>query len=326
MSRQRRRWLRVVVTVILFAGLLRAVPAGEIWNALKSSRLAPLSVAAVLIVISRVIVSVRTRILVAAQGISLSIARIFEIGCVGTLYGMILPGGLSGGIVRWYRLSQPNGKRCGALVALGTERTVDFFVLALLGIVFWIGDATVNRPPAVVWAFAAVAGMCLFVILSAYLQLRGSGGRPLQIAGRLVARLPETVVQGLRRLGSAFADYRGLTTGRVFLVFAVSLLFHLVVTLAQYLMAVCLDLGLSPVTIGWIRACTVLLTAWPVTPAGLGVREVSLVALLAPLGVTAAHAVAYSLLQLSGLLSIVVLGAVLEVRRYLGKPINEHTM
>jgi len=82
-------------------------------------------------------------------------------------------------------------------------------------------------------------------------------------------------------------------------------------------MIVSLGLGVSPISIGWVRAFTVFMTAVPVTPSGLGVREVSLVMLLLPMGVSAAQAIAFSLLQFSGLLLTALIGALFDIRRYL---------
>ena len=136
-------------------------------------------------------------------------------------------------------------------------------------------------------------------------------------ADRFPVWLPDFIVDGINRILSAFEQYRKIGRGKVFLLFAISFAFHAIVTVALYMMAISLDLGISLITVGWVRACTVLLTALPITPSGLGIREVSSVIMLVPLGVPAAHAVAFSLLQFSGLLSIAIIGAIFEIFRYL---------
>jgi uncharacterized protein (TIRG00374 family) len=320
-----RHWLPYLLAAILLAGVVYSVPVREIWGALRTSHPMPLAVALAILLGSRLLASVRTKALTDAQGLCLSILRIFEISCASTLYGMALPGSLSGGIVRWYRLSRPNGNRSGALAVLAAERAVDYFVLALVGILCWVADASLGRQPVVAWALAAVACVCLLINVEVFSGLTGSTDRRARALGLPLAWRPEAVVRGLTGLASACAQYRAMGRRKVFLLFAVSSVFHVVVTVSQYLMAVSLGLGVSLVSVGWIRACTVLLTAVPVTPSGLGVREVSLVLLLLPLGVSAAQAVAFSLLQLAGLLLIALIGALFDVRRYWRAPMNGQT-
>lgn len=310
-------WLRYLLAVVLLAGIAFAVPVHEIWNALKTSRPMPLIAALAILLAGRLLATVRTKTLTDGQDLSLSTARLFEISCASTFYGLALPGGFSGGIVRWYRLSQPNGNRSGALAAVASERAVDFLVLALVGILCWAVDAAPDRPPVVAWGLSAAGTICLLVTLFAFTGLGGwAETKILRIAQRMKF-LPEAVVGSITRIAAAFVLYRAMGRNKLMLLFGVSLLFHALVTVSQYLMIVSLGLGVSPISIGWVRAFTVFMTAVPVTPSGLGVREVSLVMLLLPIGVSAAQAIAFSLLQFAGLLLIALIGALFDIRRYL---------
>ncbi len=307
---------------MLLAAVVYAVPVKEIWNALRTSQPIPLFAALVILLGSRLVASLRTKALTDGQGLSFSILRLFEISCASTLYGVALPGSFSGGLIRWYRLSQPDGNRSGALAVLAAERAVDFLVLAGMGILCWVGDASSGRQPMVLWVLAAAAGIFLLINVYAFSGLGGSLDCRLYGGGVRLAWLPEAVGRGLARFASAFGQYRAMNARRVFLLFALSSVFHAVVTVSQYLMAVSLDLGVSLISVGWIRVCTALVTAVPVTPAGLGVREISLVLLLTPFGVSAAQAIAFSLLQVAGLLLIALTGALFDARRYLRTPLG----
>lgn len=310
-------WLRYLLAGVLLAGIVSAVPIREIWNALETSRPMPLIAALAILLVGRLLVSVRTKTLTDVQSLSLSTARLFEISCASTFYGLALPGSFSGGIVRWYRISQPDGNRSGALAAVASERAVDFLVLALFGIFCWMADAAPNRPPVVAWGLSAAACICLLVTLFAFTGLGGlTETKILGIAQRMKF-LPEAVSGSITRITDAFVLYRAMGRNKLMLLFGVSLLFHALVTVSQYLMIVSLGLGVSPISIGWVRAFTVFMTAVPVTPSGLGVREVSLVMLLLPIGVSAAQAIAFSLLQFAGLLLTALIGALFDIRRYL---------
>lgn len=310
-------WLRYLLAVVLLAGIVFVVPILEIWNALKTSRPMPLIAALAILLVGRLLVSVRTKTLTDGQDFSLSAAHLFEISCASTFYGLALPGSFSGGIVRWYRLSQPEGNRPGALAALASERAVDFLVLALFGIFCWVADEQPDRPLVVAWGLSAAAGICLLIPLFAFTGLGGLTETKIRGIAQRLKFLPEAVVGSITRIVAAFALYRAMGRNELMLLFGVSILFHVLVTVSQYLMIVSLGLGVSLISIGWVRAFTVFMTAVPITPSGLGVREVSMVMLLLPIGVSAAQAIAFSLLQFAGLLMITLIGALFEIRRYL---------
>ena len=322
-KRPKYLWVPYLVASILFLGVIYTVPVKEIWDMLRACHIVPLTISIAILLVSRLLASLRTKCLTDSQDLSLSILRIFEISCTSTLYGIALPGSFSGGVIRWYRLSQQNSNRAGAFAVLAAERAVDFLVLALVGILCWIGDVTAAAQPMVFWGLTVVVIVCLVMIFFTFSFRRKSTEQPMLPVDRCLVWLPDFIVDGIKRIFSAFEQYRKLSRGKVFLLFAISLVFHAMVTVALYIMAISLELGVSLVTVGWIRACTVLLTTLPITPSGIGVREVSSVILLVPLGVPAAQAVAFSLLQFAGLLSIAITGAIFETLRYLRVPTNE---
>jgi hypothetical protein len=310
-------WLRYMLAVVLLAGIVFAVPIREIWNALTASRPMPLIAALAILLVGRLLVSVRTKALTDGQDFSLSTARLFEISCASTFYGLALPGSFAGGIVRWHRLSQPDGNRSGAFAVVVSERAVDFLVLALFGIFCWVADAQPDRLPVVAWGLSAAACICLLITLIAFTGLGGLTETKIRGIAQRMKFLPESAVGSITRIATAFVLYRAMARNKLMLLFGVSILFHVLVTVSQYLMIVSLDLGVSLIGIGWVRAFTVFMTAVPITPSGLGVREVCLVMLLLPLGVSTAQAIAFSLLQFAALLLIALIGALYDIRRYL---------
>jgi uncharacterized protein (TIRG00374 family) len=146
------------------------------------------------------------------------------------------------------------------------------------------------------FAAAASAASPLF----AFTGLGGLTETKIRGIAQRMKFLPEAVVGSITRIAAAFVLYRSMGRNKLMLLFGVSILFHVLVTVSQYLMIVSLGLGVSLISIGWVRAFTVFMTAVPITPSGLGVREVSLVMLLLPIGVSAAQAIAFRCLQFAG--------------------------
>ena len=75
-----------------------------------------------------------------------------------------------------------------------------------------------------------------------------------------------------------------------------------------------LDIELCFVHIGWIRSVVAVLMMRPISFAGLGLREGSLVLLLPPYGVAESDAVALSLLLFANNVAIKLLGGLVELR------------
>jgi uncharacterized protein (TIRG00374 family) len=265
----------------------------------------------------------RTKVLTDHQGLSFSLLSIFEISCASTLYSMFLPGSFSGGIIRWYRLSKPHCGRSEAFAVLAAERVVDFLVLALFGLLCLSAETATAQLPMVIWGLAGVSVICLLVSLTILSGFGEKIFRRLQWHTDKPSWLPQAVFIVSRRVVDAILQYRILGARKVFVLLSLSILFHTVATASLYLMAVSLEFNLTFASVGWLRAVTALLTAVPLTPSGLGVREFSLIYLLLPFGVSAPQAVAFSFMQYAGMLFVALLGAFMDARRYLRVPPNQ---
>jgi uncharacterized protein (TIRG00374 family) len=320
-KRRRNLWLRYALAVGLLVALIWIVPAADIWRILAAADPAPLGLAAATILAARLLGAKRAQVLTDHQGLSFSLWSIFEISCAGTLYSLILPGSFSGGLIRWYRFSQPTGRRSEALAVLAAERVVDFLVLAVFGLFCLAADTTASKPPAAVWGLTGVAVACL--LLSLFI-LSGCGQPVDRWLQRHTGRpwMPEPVWRTSRRILAAFQQYRLLGARRIMAVLVLSVLFHTVATASLYLMARALDLNLAFFSVGWLRAFITYVTAIPLTPSGFGVREFSLIYLLQPFGVSSSQAVAFALIQYAGMLFVALLGALMDARRYLGLSSN----
>ena len=76
-----------------------------------------------------------------------------------------------------------------------------------------------------------------------------------------------------------------------------------------------LRIAAPAVDLGWVRAALDLVLILPISIAGLGVRDASVVAMLSHLGVPSAAALAFSFLLLARTLSVALLGGLVEGTR-----------
>ena len=80
-----------------------------------------------------------------------------------------------------------------------------------------------------------------------------------------------------------------------------------------------IDLDVTHITLGWVRSFTQLVNLIPISYSGLGIREVSLIVLLKPYGVTEIAIVSLSMLWFSGLLFAAVFGGLIEVQAFFSR-------
>lgn len=305
--------LRYAVAIAILLGLFFVVPFEATWTTLAGAQPREVALAALLFTGSRWIGCLRTGRLARRQGLRIGSARLFEISCASTLYGLALPGSLFGGVVRWHRLGALHGSHGEAAGLVGFERLIDYAVLAWIGLVCWLIDPAVPSAPALtglLWL-----GALIFSTLAATTLT--------PLPARLAARLGPAADGDAHQIRGALARMLGVlprhaSAAAVATTVALSFVLHATATVALASLAGALDLGLGLLSLAWLRAFTVVLIAAPLTPAGLGVREVGTVFLLGLLGVSAAGALALSLLQFAMILLFAAIGAALEIRRQLG--------
>ena len=297
---------KTAVTAFLLWYVLRIIPLPEVLEALSATVIGPLVVALLLQLLVRCASAWRLRDILHLHGIGLPVRAILEVILVTNFYGLLLPGIVTGGAVMWYRVrraAEQPASGMAVLSAIAFNRLAEFVVLLGAGIALWVVDVGAAAGLALGLQLALV-----FAGLSAIYLLLTTGiaaGLVGQIARRV--RVLSTAVEALNRL----PRWSPRAHGRIA---AVSVVQVILGAAAFYLFAAALSLPISLITATWLRSLVVVLQTLPISIAGLGVREGTLVLLLGPYGVEPADAVAFSLLLFSGTLFVGALGALLEVR------------
>ncbi len=86
-----------------------------------------------LMFLARYLLAFQMKLLTDKQQMGLSLGRIFQINLITGFYQMFLPGDLSGGAIRWYKLSDASNKSAEALASILFSRLVQTMVLVILG-------------------------------------------------------------------------------------------------------------------------------------------------------------------------------------------------
>jgi hypothetical protein len=260
------------------------------------------------------------RVLTVRQGITLATLELFKINLITGFYGLLLPGGpVPAGIVRWHKMASKDNKPAEALSVVLLNRILDYWSLALVALGFWYLDdlARSNLLLGTVLATVFIGLSFLYVVSTHHYTWR--------LFDHLVEALPlipEFVRQKLRKLSSSLSQFNGLGLGAHSSVLALCVIRSLTIVATLYCLALAIGIDLSAVTIGWAASVTGLLSILPITYAGLGLREASLIVLFEPYGISKAEVFSLSMLWFSGAVLVAACGGILEARHLFRKRRN----
>jgi uncharacterized protein (TIRG00374 family) len=315
--RARLAWfLRIAVGVALLAILFGFIPFTQVMSSLASAQPSFVALAFFILIFERLAAVLRNHVLNKQVGISISVAKLLEITAVSTFYGSFLPGGLAGGAVRWYKISQPEGKRAQALASVTFDRLIDTIGTAALGAAFWFLAAPEHLSPLIPLCFLGIlggllAGLCLSLservsnlLLSTLARFQGS------ILGDLVQDKGRKVLDSV-------ACYRQLPLRWTLAIVLLTAARHLLSTGILYAFALSLGMNVGFILLGFVRCFVNLAIMIPISFLGIGVRELSIVLLLQPYSVPGTDAMALSFLQLIVNIAITLVGGLLEIKNVL---------
>jgi glycosyltransferase 2 family protein len=217
--------------------------------------------------------ALRWRILLAAQGIVLPFRQIYHICAIGAFSGTFLPGAVGGDALRFIYLSAAVPRHRTIIgVTLLSDR-----LLGIAGLVMVAIAAMILQWPTVV-ASPVIAPFALFVMCGFAVAV-AVGGVLLIMLDRLPVDDWSLHSRGLilRLLGTVIdvvALYRR-SPGRLIAAFAISVVIQLCLAFVVVLLAEAMDLSASigPLQYALAASISILASAIPITPGGLGVGE-----------------------------------------------------
>lgn len=304
---------RFLVAAGVLAYLVTRIDLASVWGTMRDTPPAAVAEAFVIWLVGWWIVSYRLGLLMQAQGVRMGTFEALEINLATLFYGLFLPGGnLTGILVRFYRLSRAGGRYAAGLLAMASDRVAATAAISAVGLICWLLDPA-DKPTAAFAVLMASAGVVIATLMpfAASQQLR-------RLARALKTRSLEWIWAALRRTGEAFDAIAHLPPRRIAFLLFLSCLSQVPGIISFAILARALGLPLSLATLGWVRSVTLIVTALPISIAGLGVREGMLLLLLRPYGIADHDALAFSLLVFA--VTIVgsgLLGGVLEAFRWL---------
>jgi len=314
LSARRARWvLKIVLVLLLLVALFWVIDFGEVIHTLTTADPLFLLIGIALTFLRVYVTAVQLLILVRKQGINLGVGQIIFINLSVKFYQLFLPGDLIGSGIRWYKLSQPSGKRAEALAALAFNTLLDLFLMFVLGLGFWL----LSGQDYVQIDGGQVVVLILLTILLWFILTRLS----LPLSKIIASRAGRTYSSSLFQLGMqklekfllAVANYADFSAWQLLFVTIVGISHQLVGIGSFVFLAKAVGIEMSFIEMGWIRSIVLLAAYLPISFAGgLGVREITLVVVLSTFGVSAELAIAFSLLLMARGFLLGLAGGLLE--------------
>jgi len=289
--------------------LFHFVPVGEIVNALADANVILFASGLALQFMNRGLATVHMKVITDSQGIQISRRTLYRVLLSVQFYAVFLPGALAGGGATWMKYVQYGADKGAAAAAIVVNRGLGLLMLVTIGSLALLLDPQVGALPR----FVALGLMCASV---ACLVLVWIPWKP-RILGP---------VAGSRRFGALLdrlLGFKRLPARDRAIVMMSMIAQELGNAAAMWIFALAVGVPVDYLSVVWMRAALQMALMLPVSFAGLGIREASLVGLGTLVGVQAADAMAWSFTILAGTLSVALVGGIMESGawpRYLPPP------
>jgi len=284
-----------------------------IWHTLKSMAPGPLALSVLLMGGTIFAGIIRWQMVLEVHGLRMPLARTSQISLIAHFFNSFLLGSIGGDVLKAYYVArETHHKKTEAVVTVLVDRIIGMFSLLVFACIMLIPnwDLIANtRMRSVVGLMIAMTAGCAVMML---LFFRGGVSKRFPKAREYLKRLPkgemlERSLEAFRKFGSA----RGFWWKMI----PVALFSNFIIVLHFMSLTAGFRLHVSPVALAAIVPTVTSISALPITPSGLGVREHLYVWMLAAPGVNveAATALLLSLIGYGTSLIWSVIGGIVYV-------------
>ncbi|MEQ8154127.1 MAG: lysylphosphatidylglycerol synthase transmembrane domain-containing protein [Clostridiaceae bacterium] len=276
--------IRIAISILLLAGLIRFAEIDKIVTSLKGFDLKWLPLIFLLIILSVVVSTFKWRILIEAQDISVGFTTLFGYYMSGLFFNNFLPSSIGGDGVRIYLAGKKTNNLSSVASSVIVERVLATVTLALLGI---ISSIFAHNPSKL--AIILLIVLLIFAILLAWILL--AGWIPEFLKDR-EAKIIKAWISFSKSAGELKNHPKELGICLI-----ESMIFQIIVALVIWAVMKGLNLYSLPLADLFLMAsASSVLAMVPVGLNGYGMREGAYIYLLQPFGYTSSQALTVSVL------------------------------
>jgi hypothetical protein len=304
--------LQYLVTLILIALLLREVQFSEVIGVLKSMDVYLLLASVLIMVVNKLVATIRWKDLLKAVNLNLPLLKLYELNLHSIILNTIFPSTVGGDT---YRVVQLIREQKSGRMALAIATTLDraLGIVALLFLTFATVAFNQFIGPQIAATFFVASGIA---VVASMLLLWGQGSRFIKAILKFSRN--EWITAKLAQSIKILEIYQNRKRALVYAL-ALSILFQIGSIYNQFVLFQAIRVDIPFILLLFAIPITALITTIPISLGGLGLREVSLLSILAVVGVDNATVVSYSL---AGYLSKLLLGLALLGYNFLWKPLR----
>lgn len=311
--------LRILISVLLIGYLLATVDLGELLTVLKSLNIGYFLASVFSGFLHNVIFAYRWKIIIARSGIQVPFLTLIKFYFGGAFFNLVLPTALGGDLVRGYDLAIHSGKKMDAAASVLTERIIGFSALisiALFALLF--GHSMIDNP--IVTIVILIVCISYFILVIIVFNAR--------IIKKLTSVFKFITIWNIgKRIEKMQRSLRAFTASKAVLCqcFALSIICQIIMILAGYLLALAINLRLPVVYFFMILPMIWVITMFPLSINGLGVREGSYVFFFTKVGVSNSMALLLSFLAISRIIILGLIGGVIYLAGQIPLPYKKST-
>ncbi len=286
----------------------------ELWHTLRLVNPVAFALSVALMGSTILLGVLRWRLVLRVQGLELPFVRAGEISLVAHFFNSFLLGSTGGDLMKaYYAARETHHKKTEAVTTVFVDRLIGLFSMLLFACLMMLPNLALlfnhERLAAIAWLIVAMFLACGLLV---YLAFWGGLSRGWPAARARFRKLPkgemlERSLDSCRQFGQhkAFLAQAGM----------ISMALNALCVLQVVTLAWGLNLNISPLALFVIVPVIICISALPITPSGLGVRENLFVLMLAvpEIHVGETQALSLSLLAYAGSLIWSLIGGVVYV-------------
>jgi uncharacterized protein (TIRG00374 family) len=285
----------------------------SIWETLRSMENGPLALSFILMGATIFVGVIRWQIVLKVHGLDMPLLRTTQISLIAHFFNSFLLGSVGGDVLKAYYVArETRHKKTEAVVTVLVDRIIGMFSLLVFGcVMLWPNWSLISstRLRAVVGLMIAMTAACAVMMLFFF---RGGVSKRFPKARDYLKRLPKGEM--LERSLEAFREF-GRNRRFWWEIIPVAILANIIIILHFLSLTWGFRLHVSPIALAEIVPTVTSISALPITPSGLGVRENLYVWMLAApgVGVEASTALLLSLIGYATSVAWSVIGGLVYV-------------
>jgi len=302
---------KIVVSGILLIYLFTIIPFSKILSSLKSAEIILVLIGLILTAPIIYLSALETQFLLKIQETTIPVIEVIKINLSTSFYGLFLPGTLSGGAIKWYKLSEHGSKSSAAAVVV-FNRFLELLMIVLIGMIFSLPTlySSGSQEFALVWMLVFLFMIILYLLLLNKLVLDYIEKIILNVL------LPKFLKEKACKFITAMKQFQNINLKDRLEILGLLLSYHGIGIISFYCFAKSINIDVNIWIIGWVRSVITISVMIPLSFAGLGIREGMLVFLLNQYGVLPNDSMALSFLFFTRTLLNSMVGALFEFKKY----------